>query len=115
MTASTVVRASFGAVRFLLVGDAEAGEEQWLLDNANDLRSDVLKVGHHGSTTSTGDAETLRLQETGADTGVFAGAIQSVQMPPAVAGLEARAVRTITEKKTELRSVRITFGITSSF
>ncbi|MGN6112790.1 MAG: DUF11 domain-containing protein [Luteimonas sp.] len=33
-------------------------------------------------TTSTGDAETLRLQETGPDTGVFAGAIQSVGMPP---------------------------------
>jgi uncharacterized repeat protein (TIGR01451 family) len=33
-------------------------------------------------TTSTGDAETLRLQETGLDTGVFAGAIQSVPMPP---------------------------------
>ncbi len=34
-------------------------------------------------TTTTGDAETLRLQETGANTGVFAGAIQSVPMPPA--------------------------------
>lgn len=34
-------------------------------------------------TTTTGDAETLRLQETGPDTGVFAGAIQSVPMPPA--------------------------------
>ena len=33
--------------------------------------------------TSTGDAETLRLQETGNDTGVFAGAIQSVEAPPA--------------------------------
>ena len=33
--------------------------------------------------TTTGDAETLRLQETGPDTGVFAGAIQSVAMPPA--------------------------------
>lgn len=32
--------------------------------------------------TTTGDAETLRLQETGPDTGVFAGAIQSVPMPP---------------------------------
>jgi competence protein ComEC len=51
--ASTVVRASFGAVRFLLVGDAEAGEEQWLLENASDLRADVLKVGHHGSRTSS--------------------------------------------------------------
>ena len=34
-------------------------------------------------TTSTGDAETLRLQETGPDTGVFAGGIQTVAIPPA--------------------------------
>jgi len=34
-------------------------------------------------TTSTGDAESLRLQETDVDTGVFAGAIQSRLMPPA--------------------------------
>src|SRR5690606_38245882 len=34
-------------------------------------------------TTTTGDTETLRLQETGVNTGVFAGAIQSVPMPPA--------------------------------
>jgi uncharacterized repeat protein (TIGR01451 family) len=33
--------------------------------------------------TTTGDAETLRLQETGPDTGVFAGAIQTVAVPPA--------------------------------
>lgn len=51
--ASTVVRARYGAVRFLLVGDAEAGEEQWLLDHAPDLAAEVLKVGHHGSRTSS--------------------------------------------------------------
>src|SRR5690606_37335867 len=34
-------------------------------------------------TTDSEDAETLRLQETGVDTGVFAGAIQGVSMPPA--------------------------------
>jgi uncharacterized repeat protein (TIGR01451 family) len=34
-------------------------------------------------TTTTGDAETLRLQETGPNTGVFAGAIQTVAVPPA--------------------------------
>lgn len=33
-------------------------------------------------TTTTGDTETVRLQETGVDTAVFAGAIQSVPMPP---------------------------------
>jgi competence protein ComEC len=52
--ASTVALVRYGAVRFLLVGDAERGEEGWLLRHAGDaLRADVLKVGHHGSRTST--------------------------------------------------------------
>jgi competence protein ComEC len=53
--ASTVALARFGAVRFLLVGDAEAPEEAWLLAHApaGALRADVLKVAHHGSRTSS--------------------------------------------------------------
>jgi competence protein ComEC len=52
--ASTVVLVRVGAVRFLLTGDAERGEEAWLLERARDnLRADVLKVAHHGSSTST--------------------------------------------------------------
>ncbi|HUF27163.1 MAG TPA: DNA internalization-related competence protein ComEC/Rec2 [Gemmatimonadaceae bacterium] len=54
--ASVVVLVRFGSVRFLLVGDAERAEEQWLLDHAGDLRADVLKVGHHGSRTSSTQA-----------------------------------------------------------
>ena len=54
-TASAVVRVRFGAVRILLTGDAEAAEEDWLLAHGGPaaLRADVLKVGHHGSRTST--------------------------------------------------------------
>lgn len=52
--ASTVVRARYGAVRFLLTGDAEAGEESWLIEHVGDgLAADVLKTGHHGSSTSS--------------------------------------------------------------
>ncbi|HEX6535423.1 MAG TPA: DNA internalization-related competence protein ComEC/Rec2 [Gemmatimonadaceae bacterium] len=52
--ASVVLLARYGAVRFLLMGDAERGEESWLLAHAPDaLRADVLKVGHHGSGTSS--------------------------------------------------------------
>lgn len=52
--ASTVALVRYGAVRFLLVGDAERGEEEWLLAHESDeLRADVLKVGHHGSSTSS--------------------------------------------------------------
>jgi competence protein ComEC len=52
--ASTIARVRFGAVRFLLVGDAEKELEQWLVANDDiDLRADILKVAHHGSSTST--------------------------------------------------------------
>ncbi|HJU64068.1 MAG TPA: DNA internalization-related competence protein ComEC/Rec2, partial [Gemmatimonadaceae bacterium] len=52
--ASVVALVRYGGIRFLLVGDAERGEERWLLDHAAELlRADVLKVGHHGSSTST--------------------------------------------------------------
>ena len=55
--ASTIAIARFGLVRFLLVGDAERAEEDWLLaQHRDELRADVLKVGHHGSSTSTSDA-----------------------------------------------------------
>jgi len=55
--ASTVTMIEYGVVRFLLVGDAELAEEEWLLREYPDrLRADVLKVGHHGSSTSSSDA-----------------------------------------------------------
>ena len=54
--ASTVALVTYGSVRLLLVGDAERGEEGWLLARrAAELRADVLKVGHHGSRTSSTD------------------------------------------------------------
>ena len=52
--ASTVARIRVGAVSMLMTGDAEREEEEWLLGNrAGELRSDVLKVAHHGSNTSS--------------------------------------------------------------
>jgi competence protein ComEC len=55
--ASTVLLVRVGHVRMLLTGDAETPEEQWLLVHAGDeLHADVLKVGHHGSNTSTSSA-----------------------------------------------------------
>ncbi len=52
---SVVLRVDYGAHRFLLTGDAERDEETWLLGAhpAEALRADVLKLGHHGSRTST--------------------------------------------------------------
>lgn len=54
--ASTVMLVQYGVVRMLLTGDAEAPEEAWLLAHArSELHADVLKVGHHGSSTSSTD------------------------------------------------------------
>ncbi len=50
---SFVVRLGFGTRHALLVGDAEHEAESALLARGVDLRSDFLKVGHHGSRTST--------------------------------------------------------------
>lgn len=50
---SLVLKASFGGHAFLLTGDAERQVERRLVDNPAALRAAVLKLGHHGSRTST--------------------------------------------------------------
>lgn len=52
--ASIVARVSYGEVSFLFTGDAEEAAEREILDRSKQaLRSTILKVGHHGSRTST--------------------------------------------------------------
>ena len=53
---SIVLKLTYGKTRFLLMGDAEKEEESDLIAGGEDLSADVLKVGHHGSSTSTTDA-----------------------------------------------------------
>jgi competence protein ComEC len=55
--ASVVLRVEYGEQRWLLTGDAEAGAEEWLLAQARGgLAATVLKVGHHGSRSSSSPA-----------------------------------------------------------
>lgn len=49
---SIILKVVHGNKSFLFTGDAEREEEQTLLDKGL-LKADVLKVGHHGSDTST--------------------------------------------------------------
>ena len=54
--ASVVLVAEYGDVRMLFMGDAERPEEDWLLEHERaQLHADVLKVGHHGSKTSSSE------------------------------------------------------------
>ena len=50
---SIVMRLTYGETSFLFTGDAEREAEQDILDAEYDLSATVLKVGHHGSDTST--------------------------------------------------------------
>ena len=50
---SIVCRVDFGRRRFLFMGDAEKEEEASLLAAGADLAADVIKIGHHGSRTSS--------------------------------------------------------------
>lgn len=54
--ASCVLRLTYGEKSFLFTGDAEKQAEWDMLESGQQLSSDVLKVGHHGSSTSTGQA-----------------------------------------------------------
>lgn len=51
---SIVLRIVYGQTSFLFTGDAETLVEKEILDSDAVIRSTVLKVGHHGSDTSTG-------------------------------------------------------------
>ncbi len=51
--ASMVARVVFGNASFLLTGDVFRDGERWLLGSGQVLDSDVLKVAHHGSDTSS--------------------------------------------------------------
>lgn len=50
---SVVLRIEYGQTAFLFTGDAEDVSESEQLKNSFTFKSDVLKVGHHGSNSST--------------------------------------------------------------
>jgi len=52
---SPIIKIQFGANSFLFTGDAEKEVEKEVLKLNVDLKSDVLKLGHHGSTSSTSE------------------------------------------------------------
>jgi len=53
---SVVLQLKVSNVSFLFTGDATMDSEQSMLDASLSLQSDILKVGYHGSSTSTSQA-----------------------------------------------------------
>ncbi len=53
---SAVISLTYGKTRFIFTGDAEEGSEKEILQSGVSLSADVLKMGHHGSSTSSSEA-----------------------------------------------------------
>ncbi|QQG45006.1 MAG: MBL fold metallo-hydrolase [Candidatus Sungiibacteriota bacterium] len=53
--ATVILKMNYGSTTALFTGDAEKQLEYRLLWSNSDIKSDILKVGHHGSKTSTSE------------------------------------------------------------
>lgn len=50
---SIVLKVTYGETTYLLTGDAETEAEEYLLSTYADIDADILKAGHHGSSSSS--------------------------------------------------------------
>jgi competence protein ComEC len=50
---SLALKIHLGPVRVLMMGDVSKETERWLLQSGADLKADVIRLGHHGSDTSS--------------------------------------------------------------
>ncbi len=91
---SVVMRVEYGNRRLLFTGDAEASEEAWLVEQVGcaALRADVLKLGHHGSRTSTTPAFLAAVSPRLAIASVGAGNRYGHPAPAVVARLAEAAI-----------------------
>ena len=53
---SVIVRVAYGDRSFIVTGDLFTEGEAWLVDSGQQLSTDVLRVAHHGSRTSSSQA-----------------------------------------------------------
>lgn len=94
--ASVVTLVRVGDVRILLMGDAERPEEEWLLSHESAaLRADILKVGHHGSKTSSSAAFLDAVKARLALVSVGAGNTYHLPTPSVMRALSAHGAQVL--------------------
>lgn len=90
---SMVVRLSLGGNSMLLEGDAQAAGEDWMLEHGLNVSSSILKVGHHGSNTSSSAAFLAAVHPKVAVISVGLGNGYGLPNPQALARLQASGAR----------------------
>ena len=111
---SLVFRVEYGNFRMLFTGDAGAETEQRLLERDDDLRADVLKVGHHGSAYGTTPAFVRAVAARAAIISVGRNNLFGHPAPTTLetlAGSGARVYRTDRDGAIVLRTDGTSFGI----
>ena len=81
---SIVLKVSYGNTNFLFNGDASTQVEEEMLANGMDVSADVLKVGHHGSRTSSCEKF---IKTVGAKSAVISCGVENEYGHPAAAVL----------------------------
>ena len=76
---SVVLRISYGVIDFLMTGDLGKEGEDALIRTGYPLDAEILKVGHHGSSSSTSPAFLARVHPEAA--GDFSGGGQPLRPP----------------------------------
>lgn len=59
---SLVIKSTYKNKSFLFTGDAEFENEQDMIKSNNSIKSNILKVGHHGSSSSTSNDFLLKVK-----------------------------------------------------
>lgn len=96
---SVVCRLDYGQTSFLFTGDAEKPVEKELLAQGADLGATVLKVGHHGSSSSTG---TKFLQAVGPETALISCGIDNRYNHPHQETMDALKAQSVQVQRTDL-------------
>lgn len=89
---SIMLRLEFGENSFMLTGDAEKAAEAEAVANGEILESDVLKLGHHGSNTSTTNAFLKAVNPSHAVVQVGADNNYGHPSPETMSKLEAKGI-----------------------
>src|SRR3990167_6616951 len=99
-SASIVALLEYGDTSFMLTGDAGLNTEEYLVSSYGEfLKSDVLKLGHHGSKTSSGEAFLDTVQP---EIGIVSAGIDNSYghpHPSVVSSLEERDIKILETSK----------------
>jgi competence protein ComEC len=90
-TWSLVIQGSWQKRTFLLTGDADEAGEAIQLNSRKELRSDLLKIGHHGSATSSSEPYISAVRPAAASIGTGPNAF-GLPSPQVIDRLDSKGV-----------------------